>query len=143
MFRVSALLLAATLFGAADNPKKAATTDEALEGTWNATSFIDHGQGPPDMAKFKCVLTLKGGRYTMTINGAKVDEGTYTADPTSTPKHLDTTPSGGPQKGIVDHGIYELKGNTLKTSFDEAGKKDRPTGFDVRKYQVVEFARAG
>lgn len=141
MLRATALLLAVTLTGAADAPKKDKDAKAAeIEGTWNATKGSDHGN-KVDLSTVKMTLTLKGGKYTIKANGMAVASGTYTVDASKTPKRIVTTASEGPDAGKPDQGIYELKGDTLKTAFDKAGQKDPPAGFDEAKYEVMEFSR--
>jgi uncharacterized protein (TIGR03067 family) len=138
MLRATALLLAVGVASAAPAPKDA--KDDKLEGTWVATSYVDHGK-KEDMSGGQFILTLKGGKYSVKLGGQVVDEGTYTSDASKSPKEIDTTASVGDNKGKVDRGIYELKGDVLKTSFDEITVQKRPTSFDGEKYQVVEFKR--
>jgi uncharacterized protein (TIGR03067 family) len=138
MLRTTALLLAVGVAGAASGPDSA--KDDKLEGTWIATSLVDKGQ-KVEGADLKLALALKGGKYTLKADGKVVDEGTYTSDASKDPKQLDTTSSGGENKGMIDRGIYELKGDVLKTAFDEVTAQKRPTSFDGSKYQVVEFKR--
>jgi uncharacterized protein (TIGR03067 family) len=140
MLRASVLLIAAGLVGAAPASDKDAKAND-LEGSWVATSWLDHGEKLPDLEQHKPTLILKDGKYKMIFDGKAVDEGTYTVDASKNPKELNTTAGAGPQKGMVDRGIYELKGDTLKTAFDEITKQKRPTDFDGSKYQVVEFKR--
>jgi uncharacterized protein (TIGR03067 family) len=137
MLRTTALLLTVGVFGAAPAPENTAK----LEGAWVATSFVDHGQKVDKDTVSKIILTLKDGKYTLKVAGTTVDEGTYAIDASKSPGHFDTTATSGDKKGVVDRGIYELKGNTLKTSFEEVTKQQRPASFDAQKYQVVEFTR--
>src|SRR5262249_2195520 len=115
--------------------------EEKLDGTWVATSYVDHGKKGSDVIEAKFTLVLKDGKYTVRLNGDVADEGTYTVDASKNPKQIDTTSNGGGKKGKVDRGIYELKGDVLKTAFDEITLQKRPTAFDGDKYQVVEFKR--
>jgi uncharacterized protein (TIGR03067 family) len=138
------MLLAVTVL-AADAPKndskdtKDAKADK-LDGTWTAKSMVDHGN-KVDVSELKLVLILKDGKYTLKVNDNVADEGTYKTDASKSPKEIDTTASAGENKDKVDHGIYELKGDTLKTAFDEITKQNRPKEFDDQKYQVVVFTR--
>jgi uncharacterized protein (TIGR03067 family) len=140
MLTTTALFLAVSAATAAPAPNADAKNDK-LEGTWVASSYIDHGEKIKDEDARKIQLILKGGKYTLMADGQIMDQGSYTFDPSKKPAHLDTTSSVGDMKGVGDHGIYELKGDTLKTAFDEITKQQRPTSFDGKKYQVVEFAR--
>jgi uncharacterized protein (TIGR03067 family) len=139
MLQVTAILLAIAAQGP-DAQKKDGKADE-VEGTWVATSLVDHGMKLDTIADLKMTLTLKGGKYTLKIQDKVADEGTYTTDTSKSPKQIDTTASTGENKGMVDRGLYELKGDTLKTVFDEVAKQKRPTAFDSDKYQVAEFKR--
>jgi uncharacterized protein (TIGR03067 family) len=140
MLRVTALLVTVGLLGAADAPNKGAAAGK-LEGTWKAVKGSDHGN-PIEPAMFKMTLTLKGGKYSVKVNGMEVGSGTYTVDASKSPGHIDTTSGTGPDAGKVDLGIFELKGDALKTAFDKPGQKTRPGGFDGQKYEVIEFQRA-
>jgi uncharacterized protein (TIGR03067 family) len=141
MLGATALLVAVGVLGAAPAPDDNGK-DDKLEGTWVATSFIDHGNKLADLANLKVTLILKSGKYFLKVNGQVVDQGTFKVDTSKNPKQLDTTASAGENAGKVDRGLYELKGDVLKTSFDEVTKQKRPDTFDSQKYQVVEFARA-
>ena len=102
--------------------------------------MVDKGN-KVDVDQLKLVLILKDGKYTLKVNDNVADEGTYKTDASKSPKEIDTTTSGGENKDKVDRGIYELKGDTLKTAFDEITKQNRPKEFDDQKYQVVVFTR--
>jgi uncharacterized protein (TIGR03067 family) len=142
MLRATVVILAVGVLGA-PAPKKGDKEDK-LEGTWIVTSLIGPGNKIDNdtLAELKLTLILKAGKYTMKVSGDTIEQGTYKSDASKNPKHLDTIASEGPQKGMVDREIYELKGDTLKTAFDEASKQTRPTSFDGEKYEVVEFTRA-
>jgi uncharacterized protein (TIGR03067 family) len=141
MLRATALLLAIGVAGAAFG-KDDKVKEEKPDGTWVATSYVEHGKKNSDVIDAKFTLVLKDGKYTVKINGEVADQGTFTFDASKSPKHIDTTSSEGDNKGKVDRGIYELKGDVLKTAFDDITVQKRPTAFDGEKYQVVEFKRA-
>lgn len=140
MLRATALLVTVGLLGPADAPNKGAAAGK-LEGAWKAVKGSDHGTRI-EPATVKMTLILKGGKYTVKVNDTVVGSGTYTVDASKSPGHIDTTSSTGPDAGKVDLGIFELKGDTLKTAFDKPGQKTRPGGFDGEKYEVIEFERA-
>jgi uncharacterized protein (TIGR03067 family) len=140
MLRATALLLTIGVAGAAF-AQEGKVKEDKLEGTWLATSYVDHGNKDQNVIDGKLTLVLKDGKYTVKLNGETVDQGTFTYDVTKSPKQIDTTSSEGDNKGKVDRGIYELKGDVLKTAFDEITMQKRPTAFDGDKYQVVEFKR--
>jgi uncharacterized protein (TIGR03067 family) len=136
MLRLTVLLVAVAAPGP-DGPKNA----DELEGTWLATSLVDHGMNLDAIAELKMTLVFKGGKYTLKIKDKVEDQGTYTLDSSKSPKQIDTVSATGENKGMVDRGVYELKGDTLKTVFDEVSKQNRPTAFDSGKYQLAVFKR--
>jgi uncharacterized protein (TIGR03067 family) len=139
MLRATALLLAAGLIAAADATKDSKTGD--IEGTWQATSGIDHGKKIPAAKAKTLSITFKGGKYTVKVGSRAVENGTYKADASKTPAEIERTAGNGPDKGKTSLGIYEVKGDALKTAFEDAGKP-RPTAFDGQKAELTEFTRS-
>jgi uncharacterized protein (TIGR03067 family) len=136
MLRVSALILAIGVMGAAPDAKS-----DKLEDTWAVKSFVHHGEKMPEAQASKMKLILKDGKFSLKEGDETIDEGTYAVDTSKSPAHIDIVSNVSDKQGVVDPGIFELKGDTLKTAFDEIGKRNRPTTFDAQKYQVVEFTR--
>lgn len=102
----------------------------ALRGTWVLEAATLEGRDHAD--DFRGMkLILDGDRYTLDFE-KNTDKGTFTLDPTKTPKRIDVRSAEGPFKGKTLPGIYELKGDTLRVCLDGDGKADkRPTAFEA------------
>ena len=76
---------------------------------------------------------FKGDKVTFLadVEGASLN-GSFKLDPTKKPKTIDYTFTGGPTKGQVQLGIYELDGERVKFCFAAPGK-DRPTEFTTKE----------
>jgi len=124
--RIAVLLLPlAGLLPAADDTGKAELGK--LKGTWQRVSAEVNGKKANPMELEKTFLIIEGDRYTLqTPDGVR--KGTLKIDPSKSPKQIDIVSAGGPNKGKTLHGIYELKGATLRYCVAEPGK-DRPTEF--------------
>jgi uncharacterized protein (TIGR03067 family) len=101
-----------------------------FEGTWSYASATVEGEPVPIEELKKQRLTLSGNRFTLTMPDA-THRGTYTVDPTVTPKTIDVTFSEGPQAGRLGRGIYELGGDTCKVCMARE-TRPRPTEFASR-----------
>jgi uncharacterized protein (TIGR03067 family) len=140
MLRTTALTLAVGVLVAADRPNEAGRGGD-IEGTWQATAGTDHGKKAPASEAKSMSITFKGGNYVVKVGGRTVATGTYKVDASKKPSEIDRTTNEGPDKGKAMLGIYEVKGDTLKTAFEEPGKP-RPTTFDGQKSELTEFTRS-
>jgi uncharacterized protein (TIGR03067 family) len=72
----------------------------------------------------------------------KAKGGTFTLNPTATPKTIDMVPADGPNQGKMFRGIYQLEGDELKACFAFPGK-ERPKTFltEANSGLVLEFWR--
>jgi uncharacterized protein (TIGR03067 family) len=104
---------------------------KAAVGKWR----VEKGTigGVDQTALFKdLVLTIQAdGKYAVTF-GAEKDEGTFTVDSSKSPKQMDITPTGGPNKGKTLRTIYKIDGDTLTVCY-QLGEGDRPTAFESKK----------
>jgi uncharacterized protein (TIGR03067 family) len=127
-------LFAAGLPGAADAPKKepdAAKKDlDKLQGSWAAAALDYNGAAHEELAKqihfvFKddAVAVEAGDEVRKEYAALR-----FKLDPSTSPKVVDITVTGGVQKDAVYEGIYELKDDELKICARVAGK-ERPTEF--------------
>jgi uncharacterized protein (TIGR03067 family) len=98
---------------------------KAWEGTWQCLSKVVDGK-KQDAGGW--LVMHEGDRYTLKKDDKVVSEGTNKRDKTVTPHTVDTTPSSGPGKGKTAHGIYEIKGDTMRLCLAPAGK-ERPNAF--------------
>ncbi len=104
---------------------------EAIQGTWIASAAQLDGNPFPEELRKSIKLTLKDGKYTVTI-GKSLDQGTVKLAPTSKPKTMDITGAEGPNKGKTFLAIYELDDDILTVCYDLSGKS-RPTEFKSTK----------
>lgn len=125
---VVGLLLAADAKEDAAKKKAEAAKKELkkLEGTWQVVSMERDGekQSEDDAKQFKVII--KGNKYTLKNQDNTVNQGTLTIDATKKPKTIDIKPTEGDNAGQTMLGIYEQKGDTLKTCYAQPDQK-RPT----------------
>jgi uncharacterized protein (TIGR03067 family) len=134
------LALLATVLVAADAPDEAAKKEkQKLQGTWVAESVVVKGKANEKLKG--ATFNFSGDKVKMEFDGKK-QEGTYTIDPTKSPKHIDLIFERDGRKDL-DRGIYQLEGDTLKLCMrggsrkvDREGKveeklPDRPEKFDA------------
>ena len=88
-----------------------------LQGTWYVTS------PPAGDAR----VVIKGNRFESLGMGA-VYQGTFKVDTSVKPMTIDMTFTAGPEKGNVNYGIFELKGDTWRLCLNTLGKA-RPKRF--------------
>jgi uncharacterized protein (TIGR03067 family) len=125
------LLVAVGLLVAADDTKKEDAIKKnmkLLEGKWTlASSVIDGEKKEGDDAKGD--VTFTDGKFEAQAADGTVHKGSFTIDPTKTPKTIDSVPSEGDAAGKTHYGIYELKDDSLKICIATEGG-ERPTNFD-------------
>ena len=122
-------VLAVVLLLAADDAKDAKKKDlDLLQGTWTASSVEFNGDKvEADIVKNLSVV-IDGDK--MTIKGESVEvekygKATLKIDPTTTPKIIDISITGGDEKGTTFEGIYEVDKDEWKLCVKLAGK-ERP-----------------
>lgn len=131
MTRTFALLsLAMTSFALAADPAVEAE-QKKLEGTWVIDAALLAGRDHlEDFEGMK--LILKGSDFVIEF-AENSDKGTYTVDPTKSPKWIDIkTKMDGPFKGRTLPGIYKLEGDKL-TVCCNSEKMDRPKDFEAKE----------
>jgi uncharacterized protein (TIGR03067 family) len=122
-FFILAAVLSIMQTAKGDGPKDS----DAIQGTWLASAAEIGGKPFPDEVRKSIKLTLKDGKYTVTLGNSR-DQGTIKLDPSAKPKALDITGTDGPNKGRTILAIYALNGDTLTICYDLSGKS-RPTEF--------------
>lgn len=105
-----------------------------IQGTWQFISQEIDGKPNPKEVVMKAKITFTDDKWTVRIDGDVVQAGTHKFDPSKKPGQVDAKVTEGEGKGTTMLGIYELKGNTMKVCFDQAGKA-RPTGFNTKEGQ--------
>ena len=132
-----------TMAGAADAPKAGGTAaavansaeadKAALQGTWQVLK--QEMRGGPGAGDPRDQQMVFAGETFKLVSGDKVMiRGTFTVDPTKTPKVMEMVVSegAGNDQGAPVHGIYELRGNELAWCAAEPGNDAAPTKFDTK-----------
>ena len=103
--------------------RAAAKAEPDFRGRWQATRFLIDARPNPVDAVETLELLLGEGSYRFTggpgagprAKGSK--EGRIRVDLTKVPHEIDLIPSSGVYKGLVQEGIFEVKGDTLKLCY--------------------------
>jgi uncharacterized protein (TIGR03067 family) len=136
VFAVALSLMVAP--AAAPEPNPPAGDGERLVGVWNLTAASTAGLevSGEKLGESKWAFT---GRQYLAANSTGSVVGTYTIDPTASPKRMDFVAAAGPDKGKVQAMIYELDGDTLRIAYTAGG--ERPASFPTKpaekEYVVV------
>jgi uncharacterized protein (TIGR03067 family) len=106
-------------------PTKAAAT---LQGTWVIASVNGKpaGEGASELT-----LTFAGDKYHQAVGGKVNERGTIKIDASKKPMTIDLAITEGSDAGKAQLGIVEVKGDTLRASFDQPGAGKRPTSFET------------
>ncbi len=133
---------------AADNRKDSKSgrdskghADFKFDGVWKPKGAILGGTFFPPPALESITLTIKKGRYEVTVKGEDhSDTGTYTLDATTTPKRMTIKSESGPNKGKTILAIYEIKNaDAMRVCYDLSGKefpKDFKAPKNMERYLV-------
>jgi RNA polymerase sigma factor (sigma-70 family) len=111
--------------------KKDKSDKELLEGTWIEESRGANGEKTPENDRWK--LVFDGDKATWFVKG-KTREGIFTIDPDQKPKEIDLTLAN---PTLVLNGIYELKGDVLKTLWRENDRGGLPKTFDPKEGVLI------
>jgi uncharacterized protein (TIGR03067 family) len=129
------LVAVAWLASAAGVGRAADADKDELQGVWVATSMEINGEPAPAREVEHTRFTFKGQKLLVrhSKDAGKEEEGTFTADPKKSPKHLDIT-----LKNKTLHGIYDVKGDELKVCYETGDKREnRPTRFATNKQEEL------
>jgi uncharacterized protein (TIGR03067 family) len=115
------------------SPQPAAARDyQELSGTWQLTRAVVNGQSVPESQLRKTILITDGNkfRFPKASGVGTHPAGTFTVNPNTSPKQVDSVGPGGPHAGQVTQGIYEiLSANQYRACWSPPGAP-RPTGFE-------------
>jgi uncharacterized protein (TIGR03067 family) len=112
-----------------DKKDETAAADlKALVGKWKVEKAELGGQDARLLLQELKFEITAGGKYVAELAGQK-DEGTFTVDPSKSPKTMDITGTTGPNKGKTIPAIYQLEGDTLTIAYELDGGQ-RPTKFE-------------
>jgi uncharacterized protein (TIGR03067 family) len=82
------------------------------------------------------LLTFNGDKFTVKKGDRVFAKGTFTIDPSRSPKTIDMKITEGPVedgKEVKVFGIYELRDGTLKWCVGRPGDGDRPQKFTTKE----------
>ena len=135
---VEVLLLAVSSLICATNSAAETSMDQLIDtdyrrlsGTWILSSGIVDGQPVPEEIRKKTRLITTRDKFTLST-GAQTgtsEDGTFTIDPTKSPKTVDSVQASGPDKGKTFLGIYEIIDDNHKRACWAPAGKSRPTDF--------------
>lgn len=110
---------------------------KAFQGTWTIvhTKKGDATDKEPVTAP---TVVFDGDKYRIKAGDKVVEEGTFTADGSKSPKQIEVAATAGADKGKKWHGIYEIDGDTLKAVVGPTDKA-RPTRYDTTPEGVRAF----
>jgi uncharacterized protein (TIGR03067 family) len=137
LFAVGVALLAAA--GCSSGGPSGSTTQSAaaqrdyerLSGTWQLTRGVVNGKPvPASVARNTILITAHNTfRFPKASGVGTHPAGTFTVNPTTNPKQVDSIAEGGPYAGRLTRGIYEiLDANHKRACWGPPGGP-RPTGF--------------
>ena len=130
LFLIGLAAVAISLTGAEEN--QAVKKDLALlQGEWSMVSGSADGQAMPANMASQMKRVCKGDETTATMAGQIFFKAKITIDPSKQPKTIDYAMTEGITKGKIQHGIYEVNGDTLKSCFG-APDAERPTDFSTK-----------
>ena|SRR5712672_2219841 len=121
--------LAAATISLASAEDQAVKKDLALlQGEWSMVSGSADGQAMPADLAGKMKRICKGDEITVTMSGQVFFQAKITIDPSKQPKTIDYAMTEGSNQGKIQHGIYEVDGDTLKSCFG-GPDAERPADF--------------
>lgn len=131
----SPVAIAACLFSAGDTPDAEIKAEmKRMEGTWRGVSAIKDGKPLPDDRVKSVTTTIKADGTWVMFDGKETFDGTYTVDPSKTPKQTNFVIKSGPSKDMTCLEIIEIDGEAMKDCFvfvptGKESSKERPTKF--------------
>jgi uncharacterized protein (TIGR03067 family) len=111
--------------------EKADADLKAMVGKWKVEKAEYDGK---DITAFFTTLKFgihAGGKYTVDF-GKEKDEGTFTVDPSKSPKEVDVKSEAGPNKGKTIKAIYKIDGDTMTVCYEHDTNEPRPTKFESK-----------
>ena len=136
---MNAIALVIVLAGpmlAADAPNKGAVDQDmkALQGSWQLVHAESAGKPVPKRQIEGVKLVISGTRLSFQVGGERA-KGTFTIDPSTQPKTIDSTINFDGDRGKT-LGIYALDGDTLKLCCSIDGKT-RPKALATTPTEAV------
>jgi uncharacterized protein (TIGR03067 family) len=134
---IAAVLVPMVALAATADDKKATADLKAMVGKWKVEKSELGGKDITDVLQVLEFEIHAGGKYTAQ-HGNNKDEGTFTVDPSKSPRQMVVKPMGGPNKGKTVKAIYKIDGDTLTICYDfSADKSDYPQKFESKPDTVL------
>lgn len=104
---------------------------ERLLGTWQLTRGVVNGKPVPASVARNTILITNHNtfRFPKASGVGTHPAGTFTVNPDTKPKHVDSIAEGGPRAGQVTRGIYEILDTNHKRACWGQPGGPRPTEF--------------
>src|SRR6266850_1720768 len=104
---------------------------ERLSGTWQLTRGVVNGKPVPASVARNTILITDHNtfRFPKESGIGTHPQGTFTVDPDTKPKQVDSIAQGGPHAGQLTRGIYEILDATDKRACWGTPGGPRPTEF--------------
>ncbi len=104
---------------------------ERLTGTFQLASGVIDGKPLPEEIRKETKLVTDMNKFTVSAGGqaGTSGAGTFTIDPTKSPKTVDSLQATGPDKGKTVLGIYEIIDDNHKRACWAPVGQPRPTAF--------------
>ncbi len=119
------VLLLGVLLLAGGN-EDAAKELKKFQGTWKVTRMEVDGVRIPQVAFENVTVVIDGAKLSFLDKGKAYDEIECALDPSKKPREIDLRYVAGLKKGVIEKGIYEVDGDTLKIC-QSLTRKKRPT----------------
>lgn len=105
---------------------------ELLSGTWQLTRGVENGKPVPASVLRNTILITDHNtfRFPKASGVGTHPAGTFTVNPNTRPKQVDSIAAGGPHTGQLTRGIYEILDATHKRACWAPPSGPRPTQFD-------------
>jgi uncharacterized protein (TIGR03067 family) len=104
---------------------------ERLTGTFQLVSGVIDGKPVPEDVRKQTKLVTEMNKFTVSAGGqaGTSGAGTFTIDPTKSPKTVDSLQATGPDNGKTLLGIYEIIDDNHKRACWAPVGQSRPTAF--------------
>src|SRR5947209_3344401 len=142
--RTIAAIAVLMLLGFAALAGDSAADLKAMQGQWSVTIVERDGKPAGDELKnVKLVLLVAGDEYRVLADDKAVAGGKFKIDAGKTPRRLDASITEGPNKGLMQQAIYEIKGDTMTAVYAKPGAA-RPTELKTKEdsgQSLVRYTR--